>query len=724
MNRQEAFRFLKNNPVFYSRLGFGYDPPLKNELGKPLVFTEDLDRYASTHRMFAAKGVNIHSCLLHAGWMGVDEFDYSLTDRVVEALFHDNPNAYYIPRIKLNVPVDWCRENPEEVFVYYEGPRDAESIRALVGTEKHDWLGYNAPNGYYQAGDYIDPRPNVGGVIARQSFSSKKWLADAGDALKKLIDRLESGPYADRILGYHIAFGASGESVLWGRMNNHYGDYGISHTRHFLNWGLKKYGSAPALQQAWGEEHFNGQALNLPSPDQRYHRRNDLQEFYRADRLGRLSSDMDEFLSESCADAIEYFGKIVRQSAPEKLTGVFYGYFVHTDNPNYAGHLALERLLNSEYIDFFAAPKSYYRCGPGQPGGELCAVQSINRKKIWLDETDNRTHLAYRDMPESKISTAKSKQRFDAAIDSLDWLCRDWDDTRCVLWREFCKNQSHGSGFWWMDLGGGWYDDDQIMDEVGKMAALNRKLQTISHESIADILVLADENVIRKMSISKTQREGFLEDPLMELSLCGGVADLYRLTDLPELDLARYKMVIFAYTFEVSAEIRAYLQENLPKNTLLVYHHTAGIGMDGTISLENIRDFTGFAMTERAVSQDYVGVQVQDEDAEILFRDAAGEPSVWKKGNRIAITAPYPKANVYRKLAELAGCHLWTDGGITLWADRRIMGVFTLEQLHGQLCFPATGNYRELISGKLFPNTAQISLDTLNTNAAVFIAER
>lgn len=717
MSRQEAFAYLKNNPVFWSRLGFGYDPPIKNEQGKPLVFTEDLERYAKTHRMFSHAGVNIQTCILHLGWMGIDEFDYSLTDRTVEAIFKDNPDTYYIPRIKLNVPIDWCKEHPEELLVYWEGPREKEAIRALVGTEKQDYLGYEAPNGYYQAGDYVDTRPNVGGVIARQSFSSKIWLQDAGIALEKLIDRLEKGKYGNRILGYHIAFGASGESVLWGRMNNHYGDYGISHTRHFMDWGLAKYGSKEALQKAWGKERFANGSLLLPSPEERYYRKENLSAFFRADTLGTLASDMDEFLSKSCADAIEYFAKIVRKAAPEKLTGAFYGYYVHTDNPNYAGHLALEQLLNSENVDFFAAPKSYYRCGPGQPGGELTAVQSINLKKIWLDETDSRTHLAFADMPENKISSSKGKQRFDAAIDSLDWLCRDMDDSRCVLWREFCKNIAHGSGFWWMDLGGGWYDDAGLMEEVRKMTALNEHLQNKPYESLADILVVTDEDCIGKMSISKHQREGFMEDPLMELSLSGGIADHYRLKDLHLLNLNRYKMVIFAYTFEVSAETRAYLQKHLPKDTLLVFHHAAGIGMDGTISTENIRDFTGFSMEENIASGDYVGVKVQDSQAQILFE------GVWQKGNRVAITAPYPKANIYRHLATLAGCHLWSEGGITLWADTRVMGVFTLARLEGQLRLPKTGTYREAVSGQVFENVSEICLDTLNTNAAVFVLE-
>ena len=424
-------------------------------------------------------------------------------------------------------------------------------------------------------------------------------------------------------------------------MNNHYGDYGISHTRRFLDWGLAKYGSEAALHQAWGEDRFDGNTLLLPSPDQRYHRKDSLSSFYRADALGRLSSDMDEFLSASCADAIEYFGRIVRRKAPEKLVGAFYGYFVHTDNPNYAGHLALEQLLNSDCVDFFAAPKSYYRCGPGQPGGELTAVQSVNLKKLWLDETDSRTHLAFADLPENKISTAKGKQRFDAAIDSLDWLCRDFNDSRCVLWREFCKNLSHGSGFWWMDLGGGWYDDPALMTEVSKMTALNEKLQSAPYDSLADILVLADEGVIGKMSISKTQREGFLEDPLMELSLSGGIADLYRLADLPVLDLSRYKMVIFAYTFDVSSETRAYLRSHLPADALLVFHHAAGIRKDGTCSLENIRDFTGFAMEEQAMDGDYVGVRVCDRQAQPLFgKKATGWPSP-RPTKRRRCTAPW-----------------------------------------------------------------------------------
>ena len=87
MNRLEKIKFLKENPVFWSRLGFCYDPPLKNSEGKPLVFTENLDKFARFHGDFEKAGVKIQTCILHLGWMGIDEYDYSLTDRVIEAIF-------------------------------------------------------------------------------------------------------------------------------------------------------------------------------------------------------------------------------------------------------------------------------------------------------------------------------------------------------------------------------------------------------------------------------------------------------------------------------------------------------------------------------------------------------------------------------------------------------------------------------------------------------------
>ena len=430
MKKEDAIKFVKNNPVFWSRLGFCYDPPLKNEQGRPLCFVEDLDSFGKYHRQFDKAGVKIHTCILHLGWVGVDEYDYSLTDRVLEEVFKDNPEGYFIPRVKLNVPVEWCRENPEEVFVYYGGPETKEEIMELVGTLKQDYLGYEAPGGYgfcSTAGGFIDPRPNVGGLISRQSFSSKKWLEDASVALVKLLDRIENSKYADRIIGYHVGYGGSGETVLWGRMSERYGDYGIGNKKAFFDWGIDKYGSIEKLAEAWMQPNISRDNVVIPSPEERYSNTETIESFFRGDKKDVVSIDYDMFMSEVNAKAIEYFGKVIKEKTGDKLVGSFYGYFLHIDNASYTGHLAIDRLLESPYVDFLAAPKAYYRNVAGEPGGVLSATMSINRKKIWLDELDNRTHL-------SKGFTTGLSENFDT--------------TKSIFWREMAKNIADGSGFW------------------------------------------------------------------------------------------------------------------------------------------------------------------------------------------------------------------------------------------------------------------------------------
>ena len=708
MTREERISLLRNNPVFWSRLGFCYDPPLKNEAGKPLVFTEDLSKYGRYHESFAEIGVKIHTCILHAGWMGVDEYDYSLTDRVVEEIFRADPEGYFIPRIKLNVPIDWCRENPEELLVYPGGPETVEEIRALVGTEKQDYIGYDAPNGYYMAGDYVDPRPNVGGRIARQSFASKKWLEDATVALERLIDRLEGSKYADRILAYHIAYGTSGECILWGRMSERYGDYGICNKRAFYAWGMKKYGSREALASAWCQEaDVTWETLRLPTPEERYRVKESVEGFFRGTREQIISNDFDLFISEINCDAIEHFGKVVKRKAPEKLVGAFYGYFVHINDAAYTGHCAIDRLLDSPYIDFFAAPKSYYRCQAGDAGGFLTAAQSVGRKKIWLDELDNRTHLA---------------KGVEAG-----WESEGMEQTRTVFWREFSKNLSANTGFWWMDLGGGWFDDSEVMSEFRKLLDAYFRVRQKPHRTEADILVLVDDDCITHMNISSDLRSGFMEDFLCELRMTGSLLDVYKLSDLENLDLSPYKLIVFAYTFKMSEKQRKVVK-SLGKEKTLMFNYAAGVISDKDVSLENVTSLTGvhLAHAEKA-EYNFPTLIVREGDLDVLIRDDAGNARVAcaKDGKTVVNTKPYLSAAELRKITELAGCHAYVPVGNAVYGDARFLGVFTgkTEGLASPVTMREKGSYRELISDKHYDGSAVLSHPLSPKSAAFFLRD-
>ena len=106
-------QFLKENPIFWSRLGGEWYPPLFDPDGKPYYgYTEGqiptLQRY---HRDFAAAGVHTHSIILDGGWIGEDTYDYRVTDLQLKQLFEADPSwthpwsgAATTPRSCLSTP--------------------------------------------------------------------------------------------------------------------------------------------------------------------------------------------------------------------------------------------------------------------------------------------------------------------------------------------------------------------------------------------------------------------------------------------------------------------------------------------------------------------------------------------------------------------------------------------------------------------------------------------
>jgi len=527
--------FLRDHALFWSLLGFCYDPPIPDETGKPRLFDHNFARYTKYHDDFAEAGVDVHTFILHSGWVGVNQYDYSVTDRVLDGLFASGKIKYAVPRIKLNVPVDWCAKYPEEVWVYDKGPRKAENIRALVGTLKHDWLGYDDPDGYFLDNAWRDPRPNVGGLISMQSFSSRQWIHDAGVALTKLIRRIEEGSYGDKIIGYHIAYGISGELMPWGRNTGGYGDFGISNQKHFLQWGIEKYGSLEKVKEAWGDF---GSDVVPPK------------EIAEPQELGKESvwgMDYMRYFSQINSGALMALSKVAKQVSGGKLVGAFYGYVQDVGRCAYAGHLGWDRLLKCPDIDFFAAPKSYRQCAPGMPGGEMCPSASVNLHKLWVDECDNRTHRSN----EMRLFPAENMQQ-----------------TWTVHWREWAKNVSHDSGLWYMDLGIGWFDEPGIMENIGKIVRANKRVRKIPHKSVAQILNVIDQESKLALPYHLTRAA---TEALRNWQRTGVPIDNILTDDLLKVSLENVKLVIFSSAYALTAEKLEKIRKALPADCRIVW---------------------------------------------------------------------------------------------------------------------------------------------------------
>lgn len=715
MNRDEIKTILQNEPIFFSRVGFGYDPPLMKD-GEPVIFSHNYTGYRRVHDDFESSGVRIHSSILHSGWVGIDEYNYTATDKTVEAVLKDAPDRLYFPRIKLNPPTAWCRENPEEVFVFWDGPETAMEISALVDTPDHDWHGVENPNGYpLNGGDgsFVDTRPNMGHKICLQSFSSQKWLQDAGVTLKKIIERLENGPYSKQIIGYQIAFGRLGENNLWGTTRPgktpYRGDYGISHRKAFIKWAIQKHGGESQLRCDWKlKKDFDLSDIKPIPPMERYMVTDSLSDNYYENCP--LMCDYNEFLAKTTVDAIEYFGKIVHDTC-DKVAGTFYGYLVHPQ-ASHSGHLAVERILNSKHIDFLCSPKAYSYHTVGEPGSEQGPTRSYNRKKIWIDEVDNRTHLDRRNTSDMTHNMA---------------------ETLTVLWREFSKNITGNQNFWWMDLGEGWFDHPEIMHNIKLMSDMQIRVNKKQHKTNSEVLLVVDESSIMYSKVSYGLNHGLMKRFEREAKLAGVSTDLFRLKDLLSLPLEQYKTIVFLNTTHIPFDLWDRIKTRINKGTSIIWNYASGIQAP-IYSIDNVRKITGFSIRESTGYSDYIYSDIDKDFTPIRINGLEGvtplisfdgETIFAKRDNEFGgisyfACEPMLRIKQLREIFKNSGVHIYTEVPCTIYADNRMVGVFTHDCNVNKITLLEKMTVKDVITGKVYENVTVIDTDILPQRMQIF----
>ena len=649
MNRQEAIELLRNNSIFWSRLGFENDPPCYDENDKLIEFGGDYTRFAQYHAHMRQVGIRLHTSLLFSGWTGKEGYDYTLTDKTLNALFEAVPDAYYIPRIKLNAPVEWQKKYPEELCVYFGGCDDPEYIRPRVGSLEHDLLGYEAPDGYYMGNN---KRPNCGGFFSNQSFASDLWRHDAAKALIALMRHIALTPYGSRIIGYHLAYGVSGETCMWGREGREYGDYSRIFWNAFVSWGKRKYGSEEQLFSVW-------RTLQMPVPSKRKKQYECIAAFSRARPEDRIISDLDEFTSWLNAETVEYFCRTVKTEAPEMLTGVFYGYILQCYNSGYTGWLDLNSLLNSPWVDFLAAPTSYTRREAGESGGFIAPAQSINLKKIWIDELDIRTYLSSSDP-------------------AAEWRIPK-ECTKAVFYREFSKNLAAGNGYWWMDLGGGWYESDYIHTIIQDLEQLALEIRKRQHQSVADILFIVDERAFMKHTEAPELFRMYLNFQ-REATLSGTIIDMYRLRDLEDLDLSHYKLIVFCDCPEIPSHL-------LNLSCFKLFFYLDGVPSEFISRQETKVPFpSGKICFENGFSGDFVielpaipHIVLKEDNLHIHARFQDGSPAIVSNETVFYGVLPLLKWKQFRELAKHCGCRTYMEAPCTVYGDNRFLGIFSYD---------------------------------------------
>lgn len=714
---------LQNNSVFWSRLGWPYNPPVADENGKTRMMLSDDSPEKKFHRDFMEAGIKIHSTILFSGWMAPGKYDYSATDKALADLFAAaGESALYIPRIKLDVPPAWCAENPEDTTVYYPGGLSKGEIAELACTPAHDWLGMEYKNGYStdtKMRGNKDPRPNVRGLIGLQSFSSEKWLRDAGEALRRLIRRIEGGKYAKNVIAYHIAYGQCGETSFWrGWEKNDYrfGDYGINNLRAFYDWGIKKYGSREALAKAWKQPEISRGNVKLPTPMRRELHWNSHADFFRASEEDKICIDYEKFCGEANVRAIDYFSKIVKEESG-KAAGAFYGYYLFVPRAAYNGHVEFDALLKSPNVDFLASPKGYRNVAPGESGMDQTPPMSVNLDKIFIDELDVRTHLSL--WPDAK----------------------NMEGTRTMLWREFAKCMQSRSGFWWMDLHGGWFDSPEIMREIEKIEAAAKQIRAKPPKRTAEVLIVSDNESFLYSKPSWQLHRDLVVDTISRIRMAGAPADHYRLADLGRIDLSGYKAAVFINCVRIADERWAEISRRLRPDATLVWHYAPAVWGEKYDPARGEK-ITGFKLSERKtrkvetvefadgsgkkLSKDFSAPSSHNplekpyptfsadpsNGAEVLAKYSDGSAAFAKirRGGRDSyfVSLPVLDSGSYRRIFDAAGVRAPAPAGCAVYADSRLCGIFPKDAVKFKL--PPKGEFRDAITQKTLAGGEEISI--------------
>lgn len=655
----------------------GGDPAIFVD-GKPLAgFAYSGLSNENYQREFGQAGVHLYADWVgptHNGDLGhvaADRYDYAVFDRYFAAILDVDPQAYFIPHVGVTGGLWWQQAHPEEMCQFADGRKGATS------------------------------------------FASERWRREMGEDLRRLIAYLRRAPYADRILGYMFYNGYTAEWQMWGTWQTSRDDYSPPALRAFRAFLTQRYATDARLRAAWRDPRVTLATAEMPGWDQR---RPGGPRVLRDPRAERPAIDFYEFIANMDADALLYIARIVRQAtAGHALVGTYYAYLTaHGINQQDSGHLAARRVFDSPDIDFLMSPPNYWYRKPGEACTFMSATDSFRlRGKLWLDESDHRTHLTD---PSAGYGRAK-----------------DLGETLGVLWREVAETLTKRAAVSWLDMGGGWFSDPNILAAMGQARRIMQESLPGRKPFAAEIGVFVDPQSFYWMR--PTAANSALDlNQVVTMPQSGAPWDFLLLDDIADPRLPDYKLYVFLNAFYVEPARRAAIQAKLARNgaTALFLYAPGYLGPEGE-SLAGMQQLTGIRiardqcegrpqillepgdpLAQGLVAQQALGDKrltvaplfyaddpgariagrlVESRRPGLVVKRAAGWTSIYSSAMPLS-------AGLMRNIARSAGVHVWLQSDDALYTDGQYAGVHATTDGPKTLHLPGTFNVIDALSGK------------------------
>ncbi len=626
-------------------------------------------------REFGEAGVHLYSfpstCCHHlwehmvpSCWLSPTHFEYSHLDRQIEQIVAADPEALIFPRVYLMSPRWWDQLHPDDLVTCDDG------------------AGNYVP--FYEVNQKRCP-----------SWASEVWRRDTAESIRRYIQHVQASPYAEHVVGYHIASGTTEEWMYWGGNVGAYCDFSAANLRGFIGWLRERYGdNVAALRDAWGDPNASFEGVTIPNKAERLHTK---RLYFRDPRTEGRVIDYHRYTSWMVADTICGFAQVVAEaSSRQALCGVFYGYTLQLANScdhrwQNAGHLALKRVLASPDIDFICSPSHYSARQLGEGGYSvfMSLTDSIKlHDKTWFDENDYRTFLA--------------RQEGHGKTNTLE-------DTIAVERRELANVLGNGVCMWWFDLSWDkWFSHPVLMGEIARHRQIAEESLNWDRRSVSEIGVLVDEETVPYLAMEREFPDWLIVKQLPQLGRLGAPFSLYLMDDLAQLTGDEHKLWILLNSFAPTEEHRRLIQEKLQRagRTLLWLYAPGFIWQDrlsenwaerNPAEGDPMEALTGirirYAMREaplkvRLGDGTRYGVDapvgpvfwVEDEHAAVWGTlEGVEQPGLVVKEmpewRSVYSAAPCLPAKLLRRLAAEAGVHIYTDQDDIVYGHQQLLGV-------------------------------------------------
>ncbi len=457
--------------------------------GKPLLWSgyASYDFQPGNVNEFGASGADMFVVATDAGrhvhqiaaptWRDWERCDFGeLNERVAMGL-QANPAAYITLRVSLALPPFWIQEHPEGRAIVNGGPWEETGSTAL-------------------------------------SITSEAWREQEAACLRKLIEHCKAQPWAKRVVSIILGGEVTEEWFQWGCNDGQFADYSAANAEAYAAWRREK-GLAPSP---------------IPLPEERKRPGYDL---YPPDDAGRNSAAYAQFLSDSTADTIGYFARVVKEATEARcLTGAFYGYVVQLagePRQHLSGHFALRRLLDNPDIDcLLGIPLHNFR--RLRDGYDLytSATESIFlHGKGYVNENDlfswlhnGPWHTAYN--PDNPRAGALRMHQ-----------------------RVLADDMVHGASRQWFSLLASWHHDGELQQEFAREIALNGTASRLDRASRDEVAFVIDDSSFAWMPPESTLPRVTHADLLYALGRTGAPVGVWLLSDLDRLP-ERIRVVVIA----------------------------------------------------------------------------------------------------------------------------------------------------------------------------------